>query len=273
MKTALVGLLSIVLVGCGLELLGGAAIESGLQAKQLQTLKGQLDHAKNTTSTLSAQQAVNAYRATKGENPPSLEALVPEWMPSVPLAADGTPLSYDPATGTVSDRPVQAVARPAPSPRANPAAQAAQEADQRKIEEIRRAINQFGQATGYYPGSLDQLAPFYLAEPPRTSAGQEFLYDPQTGAVGLPPQNGLAQAAPMYQQAQQGPRAPVQPSAGGAGVGPMGEVMTGIGIQNELNRMSSAGSSAASSRMRQNARNAGQDHDQRNQQVMNELGQ
>lgn len=265
MKTAFVGLLSIVLVGCGLELLGGAAITGELNRQQLQTAKGQIDRTKNMSSTITAQQAVNAYSAEKGAYPPSLEALVPEWLPSVPLAADGTPLSYDPATGTVSDRPILAAASPAGG---NATVKAAQQADQQKIQEIQRAINQFGQATGYYPASLDQLAPFYIAEPPRTSVGLEFLYDPQTGAVSLPPQNALPQTAPPYQQAQR----PRQPAGVGAG-GPMGEVMTGIGIQNELNNMSSAGASAAGSRMRQNARNLGQVQNQQAEKALGEVGQ
>ena len=52
----------------------------------------------------------------------------------------------------------------------------------------------------------------------------------------------------------------------------MTEVMTGIAIQNELNSMSNAGSSAAGSRARHKARNMGQGRDKKTEKAMDDLG-
>lgn len=249
MKYALVAVMGLTLVGCGLELLAGTAIQSELQAQQMSNIKPTLDYAKNTSSTITVQQAIDAYAAEKGQYPPTLETLVPEWLPSIPTQANGMPFVYDPATGRVSEGPDLPDGRPAAKP-----AQANQnnQADQTKLEEVRRAINRYGQATGYYPASLAVLVPYYLAEVPKTASGQDFLYDPQSGALSLP----TAAPRPQQQVAQPVPNAGARRPAVGGG-GPMMETMTGIGIQNELNGMSSAGSSAAGSRLRQQAKDLG----------------
>jgi hypothetical protein len=253
MRYALIAIMGVALAGCGLELLAGTAIQSELQSQQMSNIKPTLDYAKNTGSTLSVQQAVDTYAAEMGAYPPSLNVLVPEWLPSIPEQADGTPFNYDPTTGRVTDGPAPP-ARPAPTPQRGAATAQTRQADQRQLEEVRRAIDRYGQTTGYYPASLEVLVPYYLATVPKTSTGMDFVYDPQTGALSLPPQPAATLQPQVAQPVPQRP-APRRPAAGGGG--PMTEALTGIGIQQELNSMSNAGTSAAGSRLRQQAKDLG----------------
>jgi len=241
--------------GCGVELLTTTAIQGELQAKQAKSALGHLRYAENTASRISIQQAVDVYRAEKGVNPATLDALVPEYLPSIPEKADGGAFGYDPATGTVTDRPVP-----------QPVVQGPTEADIQKMNQLAVAIDTYGRNTGYYPGSLAALVPDYLVHVPVTDGGQAFLYDPQTGAVYHPAQE-------RSQGAAVGPRQQVQQPMGmGAGAGPMGEMMTGIAIQNQLNSMSNAGAASARTRARQNIDQSFQGHDQRQQRIMDDLG-
>lgn len=54
-------------------------------------------------SQAQAQQAVESYYADYGRYPSSLEELVPDYLEQVPRKADGTPLSYNPETGAISN--------------------------------------------------------------------------------------------------------------------------------------------------------------------------
>src|SRR5688500_14955524 len=103
MKATAIITLAVLLSGCMAEVLSSTAIQGELQAQQLKSVKGHMDHAKEMNAKLSLQQAINAYRAEKGMNPPSLDALIPEWIPAIPRNPDGTPLGYDPRTGQVLD--------------------------------------------------------------------------------------------------------------------------------------------------------------------------
>lgn len=235
--------------GCGVELLTTAATQSELQAQQLSALRGQVQNASATTGKVNIERAISTYTAEKGAYPPSLEALVPYWLPALPVKPDGTPYGYDPATGKLLDSP-GAVSGPTP-------------ADLQLMEEIRAAINRYGTATGYYPPTLDTLAPQYLPSPPRTSSGEAFIYNNQNGYVAYPAQ-GLNTASPAPG------RAPTAPGMGGTG--PMGEVMTGIGVQNELNRMGSSGADAAGGYARRSVRGTAATHDQQTSQTMDDLG-
>jgi hypothetical protein len=248
---------SLAFSGCLVDMLASTAIESGLQAQQMSTLKNTLDHVKDTTSDLGVNQAIQAFQAEHGRSPASLQELVPEYMPQVPVRPDGKPYGYDPATGQLLEGPgpVPAVIQPRG------------ESNAQKMQRIREAINKFGTATGYYPGSLAQLVPMYLPEAPKTADGRDFIYVKENGGLFAPEPLTPASPAPYGGQA-----APSRPMVGGGGIGPMGEAMTGIGISNQLDNMSSAGSSAVSSRVRGDAHNAGQQHDQQQQQVMNDLG-
>ncbi|MBN2308194.1 MAG: hypothetical protein JXR94_04440 [Candidatus Hydrogenedentes bacterium] len=257
MRTGLIVVLIPLLGGCFVDLLASTAIQSELQAESLQAMKGQLEHAQGMKSEVELQGTINAYYAEKGEYPPSLEALVPEWLPGgVPTKPDGTPYGYDPQTGRLLDAPM------------SPAAVAAR-SDNQKMAEIRAAINQFGQATGRYPWNLAELTPTYLKEVPKTASGAEFLYDMRDGGVYHPNPAELQQTGPSP-----GVPNPVQPRGGPpvGGGGLMGEAITGMGVQQELNNMSGAGASAAGSRMRQQSRGAGQDRNNQIDGQMEKLG-
>ncbi len=242
----------IVLTGCGVELLGTTAIQSGLQAEQMKSMRGQVKNAAGTTGRINIERAIATYQGEKGVYPPSLAALVPDYLSQLPAKADGTAYGYDPSTGKLL-----AAAAPATL---GPSA-----ADQRLMRQIRSAMDQYGRATGYYPPTLDDLAPQYLAAAPRTSAGEDFIYNNQNGYLAHPRQQ---QATSTPKGAARAPRGP----GGGGGVGPMGEVMTGIGVQNQLNQMGNSGVNSAGTRSRRSVRGIGQNQNQRQNQTMDELG-
>lgn len=242
MRAVCTAILCAALAGCGAELLTTTAITGELQARQAGAVKGHLDRAANTSARTGIEQAVRAYTAEKGAPPPSLEALVPAYLPALPTHADGSPYFYNPATGRVLDHP-------GPQPE-----------DRQTVERIHAAIYQYGTAVGYYPPTLDHLAPTYLPAPPRTAAGEQFVYNNQNGDVRHP-REGMA--PPPTAQPN---RAPV------GGGGPMGEVMTGIGMQNQLGNMSQGGANAAGGRARQGARDIGGDHNARQEAAMDRLG-
>ena len=235
------------LTGCGAEVLTVAATQAELQKEAAQSATRQMRQAGATTGRIQAERAIQTYYAEKGQYPPSLEALVPNYMSGVPTRADGSPWGYDPRTGKLTDA------------RGGPQAQGPTGEDIRNMERIRQAINQYGQATGYYPGTLQALVPYYLTEVPRTQGGQEFIYNPSNGDLRVP---GPA-----------GPAGPVQggtPSrgAGGSGLGPMGEAMTGIGIQQQLGNQSNAGANAAGGYGRRGINGATSEHDRQQQRAL-----
>lgn len=232
--------------GCLAEVATTTAITGTLQAQQMGAMQRQVENAAESTGRVNLERAISTYKAEKGGNPPSLEALSPGWLPAVPTHPDGSPYGYDPETGTLFDSPEAA----------------ARTADQRTIQRIQQAINQYGTAVGYYPPSLDALAPTYLPAPPRTLAGEPFVYNNQNGFVGLPGGTSAAALPP----AQRGGSTAV------GGAGPVGETVTAIGISNQLDNMNSSGSSAAGTRMRDGARGAGTNTNDRTNAAMDGLG-
>jgi len=248
MRCALVLMLGLALVGCGVEMVATTAIQSELQAEQLKAMRGQIQGAAATTGKINLERAISAYQAEKGYYPPSLDALAPNYLPAIPTKPDGSPYGYDPSTGRILDGPAAPAGGPTPQ-------------DYQTMQQIREAINRYGMTVGYYPPNLDALAPTYLSAPPRTSSGEEFNYNNQNGYVGHPRQ---AMSAPA-------PARPNVPS-GGVGAGPMGEVMTGIGMQQQLNSMSQSGANAAGSYSRRAVQNANTGYNDRQNQVMDDLG-
>lgn len=242
---AFIPLCALLLAGCLAEVATTTAIQGTLQAQQLGAMQRQVQGAAESTGKINLERAITTYQAEKGAFPPSLEALVPAFLPELPAHPGGAPYGYDPGTGTLYDSPEAA----------------ARALDQRTLQQINAAINEYGTAVGYYPPTLDALVPVYLPAPPRTAAGLEFSYNNQNGAVGVP--------GGAYGTAQQGGGAAGVP-VGGAG--PLGEVVTGIGISNTLDNMSTAGSSAAGSRARGNARDIGGNGDDRANAAMDNLG-
>lgn len=238
---------ALLLPGCMLELLTTTAIEADLQAKQASAAQQTLSNVKSDTGQMSLQQAVDLYNAEKGAYPQSLAMLVPNFIDAIPPRGDGGAFGYNPVTGKVLETD------------AGPTA-----ADYLMMEKIRTAINAYGSASGYYPPTLDTLAQAgYLPAPPRTESGQPFNYNNQNGAFSHPLEGPVTAAMPA-----QSPR----PGGGVGGGGPMGEAMTGIAMQEQLNSNSNAGTSAAGARGRTGARGAAAEQTQRQEKALNELG-
>lgn len=249
MRYALVLLGALLLAGCGVDLLMTTAIQGEMQAKQAVGAKRVLDQAKVFKGTTEMESAIRIYRGQYGENPPSLEYLVPGYLAAVPRQPDGSVYGYDPLTGRISNEP----------PPANNALR-----DRQTIQTILAAIQQFGTATGFYPGTLDELYPRYLREAPRTLDGQQFVYNNQNGEVRLPysvpTQPGRRPAAPGNRRGGMG-----------GGSGAMGEMVTGMGVSQQLNSMGQSGVSSASSRSRQKLRSGAVDPNQRINDAMKDL--
>jgi len=259
----LVALLGLVCAGCGVELLTTTAIQGELQAEQAKALKRQVGNASRSMGRVNIQRAIDTYTAEKGYYPASLDELVPGYLASLPAQSDGTPYGYDPATGKLLEG-AAASQPPTPPGQITPG-------DVRKMTDIRQSMDRYGRTTGYYPPSLQALVPTYLTALPKTDSGQDFVYYPQTGALLHPSEvagQGAAPPAPQHQGRQAG-RAQ---GGGGAGVGPMGEVMTGMAVQKELNSMSNAGSSAVGGYGRRKLRDATQGRNAQQEKVMDDLG-
>ena len=174
---------------------------------------------------------------------------------------------------------------------------------------VRRAINLFEASTGSLPYSLDELVEKgYLEVMPALPEGYEFNYDPFTGTIKtrraqlqpqirtpqLPPARDSQNSSQYMQTYEQPPQTPVYSAptqsgrrapqrqgrparsrmggGGGSGVGPMGEMMTGIGMQKQLNSMSGAGTSSAGSYSRRSLGTKTQQYNQRQAQALKNLG-
>lgn len=247
MRFAALALIPLLGSGCFLELLSATAIQGTLQAEQATALNRQLKNVEQAVSDIELNHAIQAYNAEFGYYPTSLNDLVPSYFTSVPTQPDGSLYGYDPSSGTLYEEPLPATAQG--------------ESDAQKMQRIRTAINEYGNATGYYPGDLDQLVPQYLESLPTTVGGLDFLYDFNNGAVTHP---NPAAVAPRTA------RRPARRGLGGGG-SPMVETMTGLGIAQELNQMSNAGTNAASSRARSGLNKSVQQHNQLQQQVLDQL--
>jgi hypothetical protein len=246
MRIALIGLLALVLTGCGVEVLTATAVQGELQAQQLTAMKRQIGNAAGTTGRINIERAITTYQAEKGVYPPSLDALVPEYLQALPVKPDGSSYGYDPNSGKLLEG-TQTGASAGPTPQ-----------DNQMIRQIQAAIQQYGQDTGYYPDTLDNLYPNYLTTLPRTSSGEAFVYNNQNGYVAHPGAMPAARPAP-----QAG-------SMGGAG--PMGEAMTGIGMSQQLDSMNQSGASGTGSYARDKIGGATTDHNDRQNKAMDDLG-
>lgn len=258
MRTMLTCLLALALSGCGLEILTTTAVQGQLAAQSANTASRALQYAKDSTQQNNAQRAIDLYKAEKGQNPPSLEALVPAYLDKIPTKPDGSPYGYDPSTGKLLENPVAVAAAPVAPAGAN---------DWDSLAQINGAIQRYGKDNGVYPASLQMLVPRYLAALPRTSSGQDFVYDPRYGAAYLP-QPGAA-PAPAYGATA---AAPAQRGMGVAGAGPMAETMTGISISNQLDNMSNAGANAAGGRAGSSLDRSQAQHNQQQEQALQNLG-
>jgi hypothetical protein len=247
MRSVLLCLLAAGLSGCFAEVLTTTAMRGQLAAQQGTAANQALNHVKGTTGRTKLEGAIRFYQAEQGVFPPSLKTLVPKYIEEIPLQASGKPYGYDPASGALLE---QALSAAGPT-----------QADYQRMQAINAAINQFGNATGYYPPTLDDLYPAYLAELPRTASGDAFVYNNKNGYVAHPRAGGRV---PQPANRRRG--------GGMGGGGPMGEAMTGIAIQNELGSMNQSGATGAGSRMRQSTQGLGVQQTDRTSQAMDDLG-
>lgn len=255
MKRICVLVLALALTGCGVELLTTTAIQGQLQAENAKAATRVLEHVGSQTAKINIKRAIDTYRAEEGVNPPSLEALVPKWLPRLPIKSDGTPYYYDPVMAEVLD---EAPAAPFQQPIT---------ADDREFKVgIQRAIVQYGRAMGHYPANLETLVQNNLIPyVPLTSSGQSFIYNPQDGSLFHPAELAAQNTAPGRSRSVQRRGAPM------GGAGPLGETMTGIGIQRQLGNMNNSGTSAAGSAARRGVSGVTNRHNQRQSQALRDL--
>jgi hypothetical protein len=231
-----------------------------MQAENAKQATQALHHVRGTTGRATAQRAIDAYHAEKGVYPPSIDTLVAEgYLAAPPALADGTPLGYDPDTGQLLEP--GATPRPSTTQPAPPAGPGAGADDQQKLAAVQQALREYRLDNGAYPSSLYALVPTYLEMLPTPAGGHDFAYDPATGSVSLPG------TAPSARQAQ-----PRQRQGYGTGTTPMVENMTGLGAQQELNRMGHGGTNQAGARSRQRGQSIPDQHTQRQMETMDELG-
>lgn len=254
MRTVILAVLVLTGAGCGVELLATTAIHAELQAENMKALQKHGQHAADMSARINLERAVKTYQAEQGRWPASFEELVPTYLPSIPVKPDGAPYGYNPATGDILDAPMGL-----PVTITEPTL-----GDIAKMETIREAINSYGTRVGFYPPSLAALVPSYLNELPKTDKGEDFLYRCEDGALTHP--------ADLRPPSKDRPvrTAPPAPIAGGAG--PLGETVTGIGVQQQLNGMSHAGASSAGGYAREKTGGITGGHNAQQEQAMDNLG-
>lgn len=248
MKRWLILALTLPLVGCGVEILTTTAIQGEMASQNAAQATRVLDRVKESAALQEVEQAIRAYKAETGKYPASLQTLVPQYLARVPMDPQGRPYGYDPATGAVFE-----TAQPSQTQRIT-------ETDKQNLQQIYNAIYAYWQATRRYPPSLNALVPDYLSSVPVTSSGQQFVYNARTGAINHPLEL-------VRQQRQTQPQA--RRGGGTAGVGPLGDTLTGISVQNELNRQGN--NSAGQTRAREGAQSIGDEHTRRQTRAFDEF--
>jgi len=254
MRIVAIVLVSVAVAGCGVELLTTTAIQAELQAQNASAAKRQLEYASGTMGKINLQKAIDTYNAETGSYPPSLEALVPNYLPQVPLKPDGSPYYFDAKTGRLSEQPVA------------PKVAAVTQEDIQNKALIEQAVLNYARATRYYPANLQTLVQSrWLSFVPKTSSGEAFLFNPQTGQVQHPSERGMGQTSSRQRMTPNEIRTP------GGSVGPLGEVSTGIAIQNRLGNMNNAGTSAAGAGARRGVNGISGQYNQRQQKALDEF--
>ena len=239
------------LPGCILELLTTTAIQGELQAQNAAAATQQLDRARRMADEMKIRQAIDVYRAENRTNPPSLEALVPDYLDAVPVGPTGEPIYvYDAATGWFG-LPSERQAR---SPGAGP--MTAQ--DETNLKAIEGALYDYHAWYGTYPARLSDLAPRYIDGIPNTASGYPFTYFADTGEVYHPSELEAPSSAPA-------PRTRSSMPIGGPS--PVAEQMEAIGIMNDLN----AGVNPSAGRGRQQAEDIGSEQNERYESLLDDL--
>ena len=174
LPVVLLSLAAPVLSGCFIELLTTTAIQGELAAESAQAAQRQLAYARDSLAEAQLSSAIRMYQAEFGQYPPTLDALVPTHLPSLPLNAEGAPYYYNFRTGAFSPQPP-------------PGASLVTANDEQAMQTVRQAIDVFARTNRRYPPSLDTLVTFsYLRAIPTTEAGKSYFYNPQTGELRHP---------------------------------------------------------------------------------------
>jgi len=176
MRKIIAAMLVLPLAGCGVEVLTATAIQGELAAQNAKQATTQLNNAKDMKADIEISQAIRVYQAEKGAYPPSLEALVPDFLAAVPAG-----YTYNPATGEFSQ---------GNGGGSGSLGNAIPPSDINTMMDIRKAINAYGTATGFYPNTLDALVPDYLPQVPLASNGEPYVYSNLDGDLIHPSRLG-----------------------------------------------------------------------------------
>ncbi|MEK7793514.1 MAG: hypothetical protein AAB353_03245 [Candidatus Hydrogenedentota bacterium] len=252
---------SLAFSGCLAEVLTTTAIQGELAAQNAVAATRALDYAKDSTARVNLRHALNAYQASNGTFPPTLDALAPSWIEAVPTQSDGTPFNYDSIAGTFWGGPGAATSAAATGPT---------DYDLQKISYLNQVVARYGAATGFYPPSLQALVDTgYMPKVPKTQSGEEFVYYSQNGAIYHPAELNGATATTTSAETNQQSLPNRGPGAGG-GAGLLGETTTAIGIQNQLGNMGS-GASQTGSIVRQDTRDQTGNYSEKQMKTLDDL--
>ena len=160
---------SLCLQGCLIDMLMTTAITADMAAQQASSASGTMNQTQIDIAMIELQDALEYYYIEKESYPRDLSALVPTYIAAIPLRPDGEAFGYNPIEGTIYEN------NKGPSTE-----------DYFVMEDIKIAINNFGNSTGFYPPALDDLYPNFMPMLPRTSAGATFGYNNQDGTLTHP---------------------------------------------------------------------------------------
>ena len=124
-----IGLLMVLLSGCGLDVLMSSAIQGELQGRQAEEMTRQLQRQQATPTagippsdlqTLEQiQQAINQYGMATGFFPTTLDDLVPQYLSTPPRTESGAQFIYNNQNGFLA-HPAQHMPQPGAAPGAPP---------------------------------------------------------------------------------------------------------------------------------------------------------
>ena len=169
MKLGIAAALTLCLSGCLVDMLMTTAITADMAAQQASSATNNLNQVQLESDQIRLQEALDYYYFEKESYPRDLYTLVPEFIEAIPTRPDGEAFGYNPISGQIYMN-----------------ANGPSTEDYFKMEEIKVAINNFGNATGYYPEKLDDLYPNFMVTLPRTSTGEEFNYENSNGRLTHP---------------------------------------------------------------------------------------
>lgn len=242
----------VLLPGCMVELLTTTAIQGELQAQSAAAATQQLANARRQADEMKLRQGIDVYRAENGVNPPSLQAMVPDYLDAVPVDPAGRPLyAYDPASGWFG--PAGSGGAPSGAVSGRMTAQ-----DDANLDQLYAALDDYYAMYGEYPAKLGQLAPRFIdAVPGQAVGGQPYIYRADTGEV----------YHPSELQAAARPQAGTRSSMPISGASPVAEQVQAIGIMNDLN----AQTNPTAGRARQQVQDLATSQNEQYESLMNDL--